>query len=227
MIRLFQAYLMRVTYCILLLVVVFFIQLAGATTPVKIAGQPKQKEIKHSLGMAHNSHHDQAALEIFHENSLYQLESIWLNQDGEQLEFANLRGKFQLVTMAYTLCNQACPILVADMKRIEQSLPASLGEELGLVLISIDPERDTPDQLRSYAKKMELGTNWQLLQGDSMGVLEIAALLGVRFHKEPDGSFSHSNLITLLDEEGLITQRLEGLRQDPELLVQTLLNTGR
>jgi protein SCO1/2 len=126
--------------------------------------------------------------------------------------------------MAYTLCNQACPILVADLKRIEQLLPASLGEELGFVFISIDPQRDTPDQLRSYAEKMALSTNWQLLQGDSMGVLEMAALLGVRFRKELDGTFSHSNLITLLDKEGVIIFRLEGLRQDPALLIQTILN---
>ncbi|MEK9763155.1 MAG: hypothetical protein VW729_10780 [Deltaproteobacteria bacterium] len=74
---------------------------------------------------------------------------------------------------------------------------------------------------------MALSTNWQLLQGDSMGVLEMAALLGVRFRKELDGTFSHSNLITLLDKEGVIIFRLEGLRQDPALLIQTILNAAQ
>lgn len=225
--RLFQAYSMKVSCCISLLLLAIFIELAGATTPMKIAEMAKQKEMEHSSGMAHQSHRDQPTIEVFHRNSLYQLESTWLNQYGEQLEFANLRGKFQLVTMAYTLCNHACPILVADLKRIEQLLPASLGKELGLVFISIDPQRDTPDQLRRYAEKMALSTNWQLLQGDSMGVLEMAALLGVRFRKELDGTFSHSNLITLLDKEGVIIFRLEGLRQDPALLIQTILNAAQ
>jgi protein SCO1 len=50
-----------------------------------------------------------------------------------------------------------------------------------------------------------------LLHGDEESVREIAALLGVKYKQEADGSFAHSNLVTILNSEGEIVHQRAGL----------------
>jgi len=149
------------------------------------------------------------------DESLYQLESRWATDAGQAMQLADLRGKPQLVTMFFASCNYACPILVSDLKRIEQALPAELRSKVGFTLISIDPERDTPEALKKYRGAHHLGQNWTLLNGNSDDVLELAALLGVKFKKEDSGQFAHSNIITLLNAKGEIVMQQIGLNRDP------------
>ncbi len=147
------------------------------------------------------------------DKSLYQVTSLWTNDVGRSLEFASLRGKPQIVTMFFANCEFACPLLVNDMKRIEQTLPENVRTNVGFVLISFDIERDTPGALAQFRQKHSLGKNWTLLRGSSDDVLEIAALLGVKYRKDGRGQFAHSNLITLLNQEGEVVARQNGLNQ--------------
>ena len=55
-------------------------------------------------------------------DSIFHLTSDWQNQNGTSLKLNDLRGKTLVVVMIYTSCKTACPILVADMKRIEKSI---------------------------------------------------------------------------------------------------------
>ncbi|MCK9212154.1 MAG: SCO family protein, partial [Ignavibacteriaceae bacterium] len=78
-----------------------------------------------------------------------------------------------------------------------------------------DPERDTPEKLLQYAKRKNLDLHrWSLLSGKNDDILEIAALLGFKYRKEANGDFSHTNIITLLNEKGEIAFQLIGLNQD-------------
>jgi protein SCO1/2 len=56
--------------------------------------------------------------------------------------------------------------------------------------------------------------NWTLLRGGSDDVLELAALLGVRYKQDAKGQFSHSNIITVLNADGEIVHQQIGLNQD-------------
>lgn len=155
--------------------------------------------------------------------SLYQLSSMWTNQNGKDIELQSLRGKPRVVAMIFTHCTFACPRITADMQAIEAQLPTHLQGKVGFVLFSIDPERDTPKALVSFAKKMNLDTSrWTLLRSDEDNVQEMAAVLGVKYKKESNGDFSHSNLITVLNQEGEIAYRQEGLNQEPQGAVDAL-----
>src|SRR5690606_27397494 len=59
------------------------------------------------------------------ELSIYNLPSTWTNQDGQDLELQELRGKVLVMVMVYTSCKAACPRLVADMRNIEKQVPAA------------------------------------------------------------------------------------------------------
>ena len=151
----------------------------------------------------------------FTDKSLYQLDSVWNSADGGKLKLAELKGKPQVVTMFFARCELACPVLVHDMKRIEAALPSALRGKVGFVLVSFDSERDTPEVLRHYRERQELNAaDWTLLQGKPDDVLELGALLGIKFKKDARGQFAHSNVITVLNPAGEIVHQLNGLNLD-------------
>ncbi len=148
----------------------------------------------------------------FSAHSLYHLESTWVTESGQRIRLGHLHGKIRVVVMAYTSCEYACPILVDLMKRLEASLPAELQTQVGFVVVSFDPARDTPEALKAYSAKRQLDLQrWTLLRGEPDDVLELAILLGVKYKQEPQGDFSHSNLLTVLNQAGEIVHRHIGL----------------
>jgi protein SCO1/2 len=162
------------------------------------------------------------------EYSLYQVESKWTDQHGEERELESLAGRVQVVAMVYTSCAHACPRLLADMKRIEGEVEQSDPGRVGFVFVTIDPERDTPDRLATYAHATRLGPDaWTLLTAPEPDTRELAALLGVRYHQEPDGEYTHSNLITVLDPEGVVVHRQEGLGADPTATIAAIRKAAR
>src|SRR5205823_13101013 len=82
--------------------------------------------------------------------SIYQIDSTWTTDAGEPFKLTTLRGRPQIVAMFFTSCQNACPITVSDMKRIEAALPERLRASVGFTLVSFDPERDTTAALHAY-----------------------------------------------------------------------------
>jgi protein SCO1/2 len=151
----------------------------------------------------------------FTDKSLYQLDSTWTNDDRQPLHLGQLRGRVQVVAMFFASCTYACPVIVQDMKRIEAGLPGNLRAKVGFTLVTIDTDRDTPEALHAYRSVHQLPADrWTLLHGTPDDTLELAALLGVKFKREASGQFAHSNLITILNEQGEMIHQLAGLNQD-------------
>lgn len=158
---------------------------------------------------------DEMGTDEFTESSLYQLDDEWIDQNGDQFSIKELEGKPVVLTMFFASCTYACPILLNDMKKIEASLSKKDLNNYRFVLISIDPERDTPAALKNYAEIHSLDLNrWKLLSGSEDEVMELAALTGFKYKKESNGDFSHSNMITILNEDGEIEYQQVGLNAD-------------
>lgn len=160
--------------------------------------------------------------ETLSDNSFYQLDSTWTTDADSQIQLKSLAGHPQIITMFFASCTYACPVLVQDMKRIEAALPETARTNVGFVLVSFDSERDTPEVLATYRKIHGLPANWTILHGKPDDVLELGALLGVKFKKESNGQFAHSNVITVLNAKGEIVFQQTGLNRDPALTVQAL-----
>lgn len=162
------------------------------------------------------------------EASIYQLTSTWTTQDEATVQLKNFRGRPQLIAMIYTHCGYACPMIVQNMKRVLGQLSAEQREQVGRVLVSIDPERDTPERLREFAEIHNLDLDhWTLLRSTDMNVRELSAVLGVRYQQEASGMFSHSSLITVLDADGVIVSQQQALNQgldETAAALQSLLN---
>ncbi|MCX6169429.1 MAG: SCO family protein [Ignavibacteriales bacterium] len=154
------------------------------------------------------------------DNSIYQLESVWKTESGNKITLNNLKGKKQIMAMIFANCTYACPLIVNDMKKIESKIKQN---DVDFLLVSIDSKRDTPEALTQYAKNNKLDMKrWHLLTGDENGISELAAVLGFKYKKEPDGSFSHSNIINVLDENGVVTYQHFGLNQDVQDVIEEI-----
>jgi protein SCO1/2 len=151
----------------------------------------------------------------FSDKSLYQTESKWTTDANKQIKLAELKGRPQVVVMFFASCQYACPILVHDLTRIETALKPELRGKVGFTLVTFDTKRDTPEALAKFRATRNLSpTNWTLLHAADDDVLELAALLGVKYKQEANGQFAHSNLITVLNGDGEIVHQLVGLGQD-------------
>ncbi len=152
--------------------------------------------------------------------SVYNLKSNWVTQNGDQIELESLSGDFQLACMIFTNCPEACPNLIGDMLTIDEALEPETKERLKYLLVTIDPDNDTPEQLAAYAKGHDLDTEqWTLLQGEKEKTRELSNLLGVEYKQYENGTFGHTNYLILLNEEGEIIYRLNGIHVPNEDLV--------
>lgn len=149
------------------------------------------------------------------EESIFQLKDSFETQDGKAFTLDMLQGKPTVVSMIFTHCAYACPRLTADIEQIAKSLNTD-KDKVNFVLVSFDAARDTSARLKEYATTMHLDKNWTLLHGDEDAIRTLSVLLGVQFEKDANGDFSHSNLISLLDKQGVFEYQKEGLEADHE-----------
>ncbi|MEZ4287743.1 MAG: SCO family protein [Polyangiales bacterium] len=179
----------------------------------------KMNHENHSQHGDHDNHESMKASQAS-EQSVYLLESSWEDARGGAYTLVESKGQPTVVLMFYGTCEAVCPILIEDMKKIEAALSDEEREQTRFVLVSFDPENDTLPKLEALAKKRELNPRrWHVLRGDDAQVRELAAVLGVRYRKTGDGQFSHSNLITLLDRDGVVVHQTEGISQSPVPIV--------
>lgn len=143
--------------------------------------------------------------------SIYELPASFVDQDGTPAKLDVYRGHPTLVAMFYASCPLACPRLIANVKNLEASLSPADRANLRVVLVTIDPENDTPEALRGVVKRHQLDTaRWKLFTGKEDDVRDCAAVLGIKY-RESDGTINHSSVITLVDDAGRIEGRYDGL----------------
>lgn len=149
--------------------------------------------------------------EVVHGASIYELRSPFVDQSDKPAHLDVHRGHPTLIAMFYATCPYACPRLIANVKKIEAALPAAERADLRVLLITIDPENDRPEALRGVIARFGLDANrWTLFTGKEDDVRDAAAVLGIQY-READGTINHSSVITLLDREGHIDTRYDGL----------------
>lgn len=154
-------------------------------------------------------------------DSVYQLRLPLTDQSGQTRDWRAHRGKPQLVSMFYTSCQYICPLIVDSGKAVEKSLTPAQQQRLGILLISMDPQRDTPKALKQIVDKRRLDTaRWTLASPPKDEVRAVAGVLGIRYRLLADGEFNHTSALVLLDAEGRILARTEqvGSRPEPEFL---------
>ncbi len=164
-----------------------------------------------------------AASSVMPAASIYDLSVRLLDEHGAPRMLDAARGHPLLITMFYGTCQAACPLITADLKRIEQRLSPAARANLRVLMVSFDAERDTPAALSRMKTERGMDTErWTLASASEDDARQLAGVLGIRFRKLDNGQFFHSSAIVLLDGEGRQRVRLDGLGHDPAAIVAAL-----
>jgi protein SCO1 len=129
-----------------------------------------------------------------------------VDQNGKTVTDADLKGKWSLVYFGYTHCPDACPTALNDI--------AIALDELGPqrnavrpVFVTVDPERDTPEVLKSYVTAFDAPI--LALSGTPEEIAQAAKGYRVYYAKHPeaggDYSMDHSSVIYVMDPQGRFT----------------------
>jgi protein SCO1/2 len=160
--------------------------------------------------------------------SLYQLGSQWTTDGNQKIRLRALQGRVQVLAMIFTRCPSACPTLVKEIKSLAARLPREAATSAHFVLVSIDPDFDTPEALARYREKMDLDVaSWTLLRGEAEDVRELAAVLGVSYGKSDGMEIAHSKLITVLESGGQIVHQQTGVQPDPDRIVAAIADAAK
>lgn len=157
------------------------------------------------------------------ELSVYNLPSNWKNQEDKELKLQDFRGKIVVAVMIYTTCRASCPKLIADMKRIRKAVNPEVNKLVEYVFVSIDPETDTPKRLKDFSIERGMnGEGWNFLTGSEEDTREFAAVLGMNYKRTSPIDFAHSNIISVFDQQGVLTFQKEGLDKGDKEIVEAI-----
>ena len=142
---------------------------------------------------------------------------------GEMVSLAGLAPKTLLVDFIFTRCPGPCPALTSTKVTVQRGLSPAARERIHFVSISIDPARDTPDDLRAYgeARGADL-SDWSFLTGDEARVREVVAAYGVGTTSGADGELEHVLATFLIGPAGHIVKRYIGLDHEPKAIIADL-----
>ena len=122
--------------------------------------------------------------------------------DGTELNLSRYRGKVVILEFGFTSCPDVCPKTLATLAAARKSLGAQ-GDELQVVYVTVDPERDDAERLRTYLAAFDpsfvggTGTADQLA-----AVREEYGIAATRTDSGTSHTFSHSSYTYLIDREG-------------------------
>lgn len=130
-----------------------------------------------------------------------------IDQDGAAVHVDQLRGKWSLLFFGYTFCPDICPTTLAQIRQVRSELSAQDAGRLRVVLVSVDPNRDTPQRLKEYLgffDKQYVG-----LTAPVADIQKLANAVSVPFipadTSKPNYTVDHSGNLALLGPDG--TQR--------------------
>ena len=140
-----------------------------------------------------------------------------IDQHGNTVSLATLKGKPVLIDFIYTSCASTCPMLTTKMAAIAQKLGPALGADVRIVSISLDPEHDSPAELAKYAQSRGAsGAGWTFLTGPPAKIDQVLALFKLRRTRESDGSITHSISAFLLGPDGRQIRQYNALDVSPD-----------
>jgi len=132
-----------------------------------------------------------------------------VDQNGKAFTAANLQGKWHLLFFGYTHCPDTCPTTLNELALALDKL-GKRKDRVGIVFISVDPERDTPEVLKSYVESFDAPI--VALTGTPDQIKQVARAYRVYYakHQRSGGEYDmdHSAVIFVMDPQGRFTATL-------------------
>jgi len=133
----------------------------------------------------------------------------FLNQDSLIISNEDYSKKVYVAEFFFTSCPSICPIMNKNMKRIEERFGDRI--DFGIASFTIDPERDTPSVLKTYAEDYGVfSQNWHFLTGEKEALYTLANKgfnIFAEVNPKVAGGFEHQGYFALIDKNGFIRSR--------------------
>jgi len=158
-----------------------------------------------------------------------------LDQDSVSVNFPKAyRGKILLVSFIFTNCPDICPLTTHNLQQIQQKVKKEKIQNVAFAAISFDPKRDTPSILKNFAEVRNLDlSNYNLFSGKKenitslMQAFHIVAIAGDTTRTddgEPVYFFTHTDRITLVDQEQNIRKSYRGSEINLDEIINDIKN---
>ncbi len=93
------------------------------------------------------------------------------DQFGQSVKLSDYRGKVVLLTFLYTSCADVCPLVVNQIKEIQETLDKD--NNVKYVVVTVDPQNDTVDRVYRYSSELDMLHSWSFLVGEIEELSEI------------------------------------------------------
>ncbi len=128
-----------------------------------------------------------------------------MDSNGNEFLPESFKGKWNLLFFGFTFCPDICPITMSMLSRIENGLDIEGQEKLRIFLVTVDPDRDNPSQLKIYLENFS--KNFIGLTGGLDQIYNFATRVNAPFNpivnsKDPYYTVDHTGSIILINPEG-------------------------
>ena len=126
------------------------------------------------------------------------------NQDGQVVAVDQLKDQWSLLFFGYTFCPDICPATLAQLRQLQGQLPPETLAKLRIVLVTVDPHRDTPEQLKKYLEYFDAG--FIGLTGEEAIIQKLANGVSIPFipadTSKENYTVDHSGNLVLIGPDG-------------------------
>ena len=125
--------------------------------------------------------------------------------DGTHFRLSEMRGQIVLLFFGYTSCPDVSPITLGELKQVMTKLGENSAKNVKVVFVTVDPERDTPEDVQAYVDHFDAG--FIGLSGSESQLAKIWSGFGI-FREKVEGTSAagylvdHTARITLIDQAG-------------------------
>jgi protein SCO1/2 len=127
-----------------------------------------------------------------------------INQDGQAVAIGQLKDQWSLLFFGYTFCPDICPATLAQLRQLQGQLPPETLAKLRIVLVTVDPNRDTPEQLKKYLDYFDAG--FIGLTGEQATIQKLANGVSIPFipadTSKENYTVDHSGNLVLIGPDG-------------------------
>ena len=129
--------------------------------------------------------------------------------DGAKISLQDYRGKVVLLTFGYTHCPDICPMTLTRLQQVIKLLERR-HDEIQALFVTFDPERDTPEHLKTYMA--HFGPKFMGLTGAEADIAKVSRQYGVSYRKQESKSaagylFAHTDYVFVIDRQGDLRRR--------------------
>ncbi|QEY60019.1 SCO family protein [Pseudomonas sp. C27(2019)] len=115
-----------------------------------------------------------------------------------------LTGRWRLVFFGYTFCPDICPTTLAELRQLKKLLPAKTQENMQIMMVSVDPNRDSAEQLKLYLEYFD--PEFVGLTGELADIQTLSNALSIPFipgdTSKPRYTVDHSGNLAIISPDG-------------------------